>query len=425
MRSLANSVVRWGPLRADYRGHASSCVPDSTRRGLAPSASAMAAMFRPAGATVIAADLVDATTRAATHCTAQTALAGTGTLTGWSLVKQTFGYVLVLRAGAVGWTLLVAAGMAVLGLAVYRAEGEPTSRGEAGALPPSIRQQEAKQAREKPHDLYAEPREPIASTPQPRPEKAVGRDKSIREARSPSAKAPPLRGIRIDGRLDDWPKNMAKYAISNQLLENSNYNSNAIDSSDEQNAYFMAGYDPETEQIYLAVVVHDRDVIVHPTDVLKTDAVEIYIDGTFSDKVGTKSPSGDWGDKLDAATMPVLQYVGVPGKVSAFSDPWKANPSLVYARTKQKATLMKYQRNGDVITYEWSVKPFDRYPDRPTRLFAGKRLGLEVAVVDKDKNTIKGPDPPTFLTWGSPPTIFKGFDPSGLGELVLTGPSEP
>jgi hypothetical protein len=187
----------------------------------------------------------------------------------------------------------------------------------------------------------------------------------------------------------------------------------------------MAGYDAETEQIYLAVVVHDKDVIVHPTDVLKTDAVEIYIDGTFSNEVGTESPAGDWREKLDAATMPVLQYVGVPGKVSAYSDEWDANPSLVYARTKQKNTVMKYQHNGDITTYEWSVKPFDRFPDRPTQLLAGKRLGLEVAVVDKDKNTTKGSVPPTFLTWGLPPANFKGIDPSSLGELVLTGPSEP
>ena len=123
--------------------------------------------------------------------------------------------------------------------------------------------------------------------------------------------------------------------------------------------------------------------------------------------------------------MPVLQYVGVPGKVSAYSDPWNANPSLVYARTKQNGNLMKYQRNGDVTTYEWSVKPYDRFPDRPTHLYPGKRLGLEVAVVDKDKNTTKASLPPTFLTWGLPPVIFKGSDASSLGELILTGPHGP
>ena len=32
MRSLASSVVRWGPLRADYRGHASTACPTRTPR---------------------------------------------------------------------------------------------------------------------------------------------------------------------------------------------------------------------------------------------------------------------------------------------------------------------------------------------------------------------------------------------------------
>jgi hypothetical protein len=253
---------------------------------------------------------------------------------------------------------------------------------------------------------------------------ARGEDKSIRDTRFPRAAAVPLTGIKIDGRLDDWPKDLAKYAIANQLRGHPNYNSKPIDSSDDQNAFFMAGYDLESQRVYLAVVVRDKDVIVHP-DVLKTDAVEVYIDGTFSNKVGTELPFGDWREHFDAATMPVLQYVGVPGKIAAYSDPWDANPSLVYARTKQEDTLMKYVRNGDVTTYEWSVKPFDRFPDRPTHLFAGKRLGLEVAVVDKDKNTAKGSVPPTFLTWGLSPTIFKGSDASSLGELILTGPSEP
>ena len=44
--------------------------------------------------------------------------------------------------------------------------------------------------------------------------------------------------------------------------------------------------------------------------------------------------------------MPLLQYVGVPGPVSAYGDPWKANPSLLYAQTQQTATRMKYQRVG-------------------------------------------------------------------------------
>ena len=200
---------------------------------------------------------------------------------------------------------------------------------------------------------------------------------------------------------------MKKYAINNQLLENSNYNSKTIDESNDQNAYFMAGYDLKSEQIYLAVVVRDKYVVVHPTEILNTDAVEIYIDGDPSIEKVRQEPFGNWHETFDPATMPVLQYVGVPGKVAAYADPWNANPSLLYARIKQKATTMKYQREGDLTTYEWSVKPFDRFPDRPTHLYPGKRLGLEVAVVDKDKNALKGSLPPNFSHLGLTARCFQ------------------
>jgi RNA polymerase sigma factor (sigma-70 family) len=395
------------------------------RRGLAPTASVMGAILRPHCAAVVGPPLVEATLRAAALCSAQKASLGTAFLTGWSWLQRTSTFVPMFRAGAVTSTLVVAAGAAAMGLAAYRAEGEPTSRKDADAPLPSIQPKEIGQTADKSVNPHSEPPQRIASATQPIPENARNEDESKTAVRFPSAIAPPFTDITIDGRLDDWPKNLEKYPIKNQLYDHPNYYSKTLDASTDPTAYFMAGYDPKTEQIYLAVVVRDKDVVVHPTDTLKTDAVEIYIDGTFSDKIDTELPSGDWGKHFNAATMPVLQYVGVPGKVSAYGDTWGANPSLVYARTRQRSTLMKYQHNGDVTTYEWSVKPFDRFPDRPTSLYAGKRLGLEVAVVDKDTNTIIGSRPPTFLTWGLPPVIFKGSDASSLGELILTGPLEP
>ena len=113
--------------------------------------------------------------------------------------------------------------------------------------------------------------------------------------------------------------------------------------------------------------------------------------------------------------MPVLQYAGLAGEVPAYGDRFKANPSLVYARTREPRTRMKYRREGRTTTYEWAIQAYDRFPDVPTRLEPGKRIGLEVAVVDKDSDRSK----PAFLTWGSPPEVFKGFDAESLGELFL------
>ena len=180
-------------------------------------------------------------------------------------------------------------------------------------------------------------------------------------------------------------------------MTNSSYIVKERDSSQDSDAYFMVGYDREAELIYLAVVVPDKDVIAKLGSATGTDAVEVYIDGTFSNRT-IEQPSKDWSRALDAATMPVLQYAAVPGQVAAYGDPWNGNPSLLYAQTRQTSTKMKYRHTDHATTYEWAIKAYDRYPDLPTALHSGKRLGFEVAVVDKDDPKVR----PYFLTWGDP-----------------------
>jgi hypothetical protein len=181
----------------------------------------------------------------------------------------------------------------------------------------------------------------------------------------------------------------------------------------------MAGYDGNAGLLYLAVVVHDDDIVVHPSDTLGTDAVEIYVDGAFTNR-RIPEPRGDWRETLDARTMPVLQYAGVPGKVAAYGDRWGANPSLVYARQKESRTRMQVSRSGDVITYEWAVTVFDSFPEKLTQLHPGKKLGLDIAVLDKDrKATNSASRRPSFRTWGAAPVEFKGCNAGSLGELIL------
>ena len=40
----------------------------------------------------------------------------------------------------------------------------------------------------------------------------------------------------------------------------------------------MTGYNLEKGQIYMAVVVHDKDLVVDNKDVIHTDSVEIYVE---------------------------------------------------------------------------------------------------------------------------------------------------
>jgi hypothetical protein len=375
--------------------------------------------LRPPGTTSVASSLVEATLRSAVDCSIRHALVATGAVSTWSWVKRTIGFIATFRAGAVASSLVVCAAATAICLAVYKADGESARLNPDDTRPHSLISMQGNESGFGASSPSQEPAPPSASSPEPESGKPQKQRETIRPTRSPSAIAPALTGITIDGRLDDWPSDLQKHPIKNQLFGHPSYNSDPLHADDEPNAYFMAGYDPKAEQVYLAIVVSDREVVVHPTDFLQTDAVEIYIDGTFSDKAVSQQPTGDWRETLDAATMPVLQYVGVPGEAPAYGDPWDANPSLVYGRTRQTATKMQYQQIGDVITYEWSIKAYDRFPDRPTRLIPGKRLGLELAVVDKDRNRTARKRQPTFLTWGSPPVFFKGSDASSLGELIL------
>ena len=238
----------------------------------------------------------------------------------------------------------------------------------------------------------------------------------IEALRNPQAIARPISGITIDGRLDDWPAGMKRYPICNVLTTRTQHYRDSIKGSSDIDAEFMAGYDRKAGLIYLAVVVRDDDpVLKRSSSPQENDAVEIYVDGTFSDiKVGGPS----WDDfpaDLDAEHMPVLQYVGLAGEQPAYGDRFGANPSLVYARSREPNTRMKYRRRGNTTTYEWAIQAYDRYPDAPTRLEPGKRIGLEVAVVDKDSGRTK----PAFLTWASPPETFKFLNAGSLGELYL------
>jgi hypothetical protein len=87
---------------------------------------------------------------------------------------------------------------------------------------------------------------------------------------------------------------------------------------------------------------------------------------------------------------------------------------------------MAYARKGDVTTYEWAIQVFDRFPDRPTKLEPGKRIGFDVAVADKDvPATSPGgfDEPPAdrtaWIYWGPFWRGVKALDAGSLGELIL------
>jgi hypothetical protein len=81
--------------------------------------------------------------------------------------------------------------------------------------------------------------------------------------------------------------------------------------------------------------------------------------------------------------------------------------------------------NGSAC-YEWATQPFDQHPDQPTHLKPGKRIGFDLAVVDKDvpassPEAMNEPeeDRNAWVYWGPRLTGMKVFSADTLREPVL------
>lgn len=219
-----------------------------------------------------------------------------------------------------------------------------------------------------------------------------------------TAFACPLNGITIDGSLEDWPKDAARYPILNNTQV---YGMSRLDGADMTDnpslvAYFMVGYDVKSGQVYLAVVVKDDEhVIGHSYNT--TDAVEIYVEGK-NDK--NRTDKNAWNS--------VLQYVGVAGP-GGYGQGVGENPSIMQGQFAATGAKFAHKREGKTTVYEWALSAFDQFPTKHTAVMPMKRIGFDVVVVDKD-----GPHEriPEWVAWG-PTSGGKYGNPGGIGELVL------
>jgi RNA polymerase sigma factor (sigma-70 family) len=370
------------------------------RRGLAPASGALAGLVLSTEARASLTSLVASTTRAAFKPSA-VGFTKRAAWVGW------LQHACAIKTGSSAWAgvatlcLMVCGGASLVVTDAYQARGTQVR---------NMTQQTLK--REPPSPVKPPPG---PSSPSPPPSATSAR--ATPERRAPYARAIPLAGLTIDGRLDDWPTNLTRYPIRNRLRVNKEYDIQKEAPANDPDAYFMTGYNLEKSLVYMAVVVHDKDLVVDNKDVIHTDSVEIYVDGLMSERVYGESPTDLTTGALSAAHLPVVQYVAIPGVGPAYGDPAGGNPALMYGKISKSTTTMRYRREGEVTTYEWAIQAFDHYPDRPTKLERGKSVGLEVAIVDRDSDRSR----PYFYTWGSPPVGFKGFDASQLGELTLEG----
>jgi RNA polymerase sigma factor (sigma-70 family) len=421
-----------------------------TRRGLAPSASVLGLVSRGAdtSAAVGLPAIAERTIAVAIGHTSQRPGILASAIHGWGGLVQ--GLTPTLRAAmgaSVGGVFCV--GLVTLGLFAVLGAGQGTRRPDgANAQPPPAIETPIEQTQRRSEGQESTPpvtqERPKQESPKPEQDEdplarfqgETGRaytKEVLKPTRASAAYAPPLTGIVIDGQLDDWPAAIPRYPIDKLLpaelsgrLGDGGLRDANLWTSPDLSAAFSIGYDPRKQLLFLAVIVRDDKLIIGHESHLDTDALEVYVDGLRSDRRMPHPATAEAYNNLDPSTVPALQYVAIPGRGMIYGVRQASNPILIHGTARNTRTRMAYSRKGDVTTYEWAIQVFDRYPDQPSRLEPGKRIGFDVAIADKDvPATSPGgynepmPDRAAWIYWGPFWRGTKTLDASSLGELIL------
>ncbi len=260
----------------------------------------------------------------------------------------------------------------------------------------------------------------------------------VPRGRAQSVVAPAVSGITIDGDLKDWPAAMPRQPIDNAhqfyFTNSLGPRQNAfMSTSADLSACFMVGYDPKDQLLKLAVIVRDDKLVVGNTSPWDTDSIEVYVDGLHKETSSPLPNVANWVETVDAGELPLLQYIGIPGKGRVYGvmkssgvERGEENPILTNGDIKKTKTQMAFKRTGDVTVYEWSIQAFDHYPDQPTKLEPGVQIGFDIVICDRDAAAEKPVSPgdpeierPVWVCWGPSWRMMKHFDPANLGEIII------
>jgi peroxiredoxin len=131
-----------------------------------------------------------------------------------------------------------------------------------------------------------------------------------------TAYAIPISGITIDGKLDDWPKNMEIYSVEG--VDPGYGNPIPPSGPDDFSTSFRIGYNLKANVLYIAVVVRDEDVVVHPDapEIRNQDVCGIYIDA----------------EKIENIQVPVFELTRLASSLGGGMIPSKNKDILVKMR---------------------------------------------------------------------------------------------
>lgn len=191
----------------------------------------------------------------------------------------------------------------------------------------------------------------------------------------------PLKGIKIDGKLFDWPQNIKKYKINNFLGK-----------SYPTIAYFQTGYNLKKGVLFVAVVVQDElnEVSSESNNPFNNteDKQIVYLDLQH----GPHKGSG----------VIALGASQSGFKLKKVSENWDA-----YNRSfTQQAIDVKISHAEGNTVYEWAIH-------LGTSIEVYKSIGIDFLISDCDGKGKK----PKHIVWS--PGGAKSVIPSKLGDLVL------
>ena len=220
-----------------------------------------------------------------------------------------------------------------------------------------------------------------------------------------TAHAIPITGITIDGRLDDWPKQMVVYSID--WVSPEYYKPEPPQGPEDMTASFRVGYDAGDNVLYVAIVVRDDDWVIDSQKGSFTDQdlTEIYIDADHS--------GGDAANMQMPGSKDAQQYVMVAGPSRLYGFGSVTNDFMLNAGdTRASGVYAASLRVGQYTVYEWAIPLWSSFPDQRYSIKTGAVIGFDAVVTDAD-----GDEPGNWVAWT--PGASKIANSDRLGNLVL------